>query len=67
MLSNGGIRQQAIRVFDQTFAITYAVEAISILVANGGVAGALISIVIDRRRESGGSGISGAQAHRFAS
>jgi putative ABC transport system permease protein len=53
MLSNGEIRQQAIRVFDQTFAITYAVEAISILVAIGGVAGALISIVMDRRREFG--------------
>jgi putative ABC transport system permease protein len=53
MLSNGEIRQQAIRVFDQTFAITYAVEAISILVAIGGVAGALISIVIDRKREFG--------------
>jgi putative ABC transport system permease protein len=53
MLSNGEIRRQAIRVFDQTFAITYAVEAISILVAIGGVAGALISIVIDRRREFG--------------
>ena len=53
MLSNGEIRRQAIRVFDQTFAITYAVEAISILVAIGGVAGALLSIVIDRRREFG--------------
>ena len=53
MLSNRQIRHQAIRVFDQTFAITYAVEAISILVAIGGVAGALISIVIDRRREFG--------------
>ncbi len=53
MLSNGEIRRQAIRVFDQTFAITYAVEAISILVAIGGVAGALISIVMDRRREFG--------------
>jgi putative ABC transport system permease protein len=53
MLSNGEIRKQAIRVFDQTFAITYAVEAISILVAIGGIAGALISIVMDRRREFG--------------
>jgi putative ABC transport system permease protein len=53
MLSNGEIRRQAIRVFDQTFAITYAVEAISILVAIGGVSGALISIVMDRRREFG--------------
>jgi putative ABC transport system permease protein len=53
MLSNGEIRRQAIRVFDQTFAITYAVEAISILVAIGGISGALISIVMDRRREIG--------------
>jgi putative ABC transport system permease protein len=53
MLSNGEIRRQATRVFDQTFAITYAVEAISILVAIGGVAGALFSIVLDRRREFG--------------
>jgi putative ABC transport system permease protein len=53
MLSNGEIRRQAIRVFDQTFAITYAVEAISILVAIGGVSSALLSIVMDRRREFG--------------
>jgi putative ABC transport system permease protein len=53
MLSNGEIRRQAIRVFDQTFAITYALEAISIMVAIGGIAGALISIVMDRKREFG--------------
>ena len=53
IFSNREIRLQGIRVFDQTFAITYAVEAISILVAIGGISGALISIVIDRRREFG--------------
>jgi putative ABC transport system permease protein len=53
ILSNGQIRRQAIRVFDQTFAITYALEAVSIVVAIGGIAGALMSIVIDRRREFG--------------
>ena len=53
ILSNREIRLQAIRVFDQTFAITYAVEAISIIVAIGGVSGALISIVMDRKREFG--------------
>jgi putative ABC transport system permease protein len=53
VLSNGEIRLQALRVFDQTFAITYAVKAISIVVAIGGISGALISIVIDRRREFG--------------
>jgi putative ABC transport system permease protein len=53
ILSNGEIRRAGIRVFDQTFAITYALEAVSILVAIGGVAGALIAMVIDRRREFG--------------
>lgn len=53
VFSNREIRRQGIRVFDQTFAITYALEAISILVAVGGIAGSLASIVIDRRREFG--------------
>jgi putative ABC transport system permease protein len=53
LFSNGEIRREGIRVFDQTFAITYALEAISILVAIGGIIGALISIVMDRRREFG--------------
>lgn len=53
IFSNGEIRRQGIRVFDQTFAITWALEAVAILVAVLGIAGALISIVIDRRREFG--------------
>jgi putative ABC transport system permease protein len=53
MFSNGEIRREGIRVFDQTFAITYALEAISIVVAIGGIAGALMSIAMDRRREFG--------------
>ena len=53
IFSNRDIRHEAIRIFDQTFAITYALEAIAILVAVMGVAGALMSIVIDRRREFG--------------
>jgi putative ABC transport system permease protein len=53
VLSNSEIRRQGIRVFDQTFAITYALEAISIFVAVAGIAGSLVSMVIDRRREFG--------------
>ena len=53
MFSNGEIRRQAVRIFDQTFAITYALEAIAVIVAVMGIAGALMSIVIDRRREFG--------------
>jgi putative ABC transport system permease protein len=68
IFSNGEIRRQGIRVFDQTFAITYALEAISILVAIGGIIGALISIVMDRRREFGVLrflGATGAQIRRL--
>lgn len=53
ILSNGEIRREGVRVFDQTFAITYALEAVAVIVAVMGIAGALISIVIDRRREFG--------------
>ena len=40
-------------VFDRTFAITYALEAVAVFVAVMGVAGALLALVIDRRREFG--------------
>jgi len=53
ILSNRELRVQGMRVFDQTFAITWALELVAILVAVLGIAGALISIVIDRRREFG--------------
>jgi len=53
IFSNRDIRREAIRIFDQTFAITYALEAVAVLVAVMGIAGALMSIVIDRRREFG--------------
>ena len=44
---------QGIRIFDRTFAITYALEAVALFVAIMGVAGALLALVIDRRREFG--------------
>lgn len=50
---NREIRAQAIRIFDRTFAITYALEAVAILVAVIGIAGALLAVVIDRKRELG--------------
>jgi putative ABC transport system permease protein len=42
-----------VRIFDRTFAITYALEAVAVLVAVMGIAGALLALVIDRRREIG--------------
>jgi putative ABC transport system permease protein len=53
IFSNANLRSEAIRIFDRTFAITYALEAVAIIVAVMGVAGALLALVIDRRRELG--------------
>jgi putative ABC transport system permease protein len=50
---NGTLRDQAIQVFDRTFAITYVLEALAVFVAVTGVGGALLALVIDRRREFG--------------
>ena len=47
------LRERALIVFDRTFTITYALEVIAILVAILGMAGALVALVIDRRREIG--------------
>jgi len=53
IFANNDLRKQAVQIFDRTFAITYALEAIAVFVAIMGVAGALLALVIDRRRELG--------------
>ena len=53
VFSNRDLRTEAVRIFDRTFAITYALEAVAVIVAVMGIAGALIALVIDRRRELG--------------
>jgi putative ABC transport system permease protein len=53
VMSNRTLREEAIAIFDRTFAITYALEAVAVFVAVVGVAGALLALVIDRRREFG--------------
>ena len=58
--SNRVLRREGIRVFDRTFAITYALEAVAVFVAIMGVGGALLALVIDRRREFGLLGFLGA-------
>lgn len=49
--SNRTLRNEVLRVFDSTFAITYALELIAIVVAMLGVAGTLLTLVLERRRE----------------
>jgi putative ABC transport system permease protein len=53
LFSNRDLRTEALRIFDRTFAITYALEAVAVVVAVMGIAGALLALVIDRRREIG--------------
>ncbi len=53
IFSDRDLRTEAIRIFDRTFAITYALEAVAVFVAVMGIAGALLALVIDRRRELG--------------
>ena len=45
------LRSEAIRTFDRTFTITYALEAIAMFVAILGMAEALLNLVYDRRSE----------------
>ena len=53
IFTNRNLRAEAIRIFDRTFAITYALELVAVIVAIIGIAGALLTVVIDRRRELG--------------
>ncbi|MEZ5420252.1 MAG: FtsX-like permease family protein [Vicinamibacterales bacterium] len=49
--TNRALRAEVLRIFDSTFAITYALELIAIAVAMLGVAGTLLTLVLERRRE----------------
>ncbi len=49
--TNRALREEVLRIFDSTFAITYALEVIAIVVAMLGVAGTLLTLVIERARE----------------
>lgn len=50
---NRALRREALEIFDRTFAITYALEGVAILVAMLGAANSLLALVLDRRREFG--------------
>jgi putative ABC transport system permease protein len=49
--TNRALRAEVLRIFDSTFAITYALELIAILVAVLGVAATLLTLVLERRRD----------------
>lgn len=51
--SNFGLRSRVLDVFDQTFAITYVLQFVAMIVAAMGVISSLMAIIFERRREIG--------------
>jgi putative ABC transport system permease protein len=53
MADASGIRALSLRTFDRTFAVTYAMEAVAVLVGLFGLSSSLGAVVLARRREFG--------------
>ena len=49
--TNASLRTEVLRIFDNTFAITYALEFIAVSVAILGVATTLLTLILDRKSE----------------
>ncbi len=49
--TNRTLRAEVLRIFDATFAVTWALQVIAIVVAILGVAATLLTLVLERRRE----------------
>ena len=49
--TNSSLRESVLRIFDATFAITYALEAIAVGVSMFGIAATLLALALERRRE----------------
>lgn len=59
--TNDNVRREAMRVFDSTFAITYALEVIAVVIAALGVVSTLITLIYERQREIAVLALSGAE------
>src|SRR5262249_5686401 len=62
---NQRLQQAVLRVFDRTFSITYALEAVALIVAALGIANALLAWVIERRRSLGSLRVLGASREQI--
>ncbi len=62
--TNATLRAAALALFDRTFAITYALDAIAVAVAVLGVFNTLVALVLERQREIGLLRVLGASAAR---
>jgi putative ABC transport system permease protein len=51
IVSNAELRREILEIFDRTFLLTYALEAIAVLIAVLGIVNTLVTSVLERRRE----------------
>jgi putative ABC transport system permease protein len=51
VFANADLKQQVLRVFDQTFQVTYALEAVALIVAILGITNTLSALILERRAE----------------
>ena len=63
--TNASLRRQVLEVFDSTFAITYALQGIAIVVSMFGVAATLLTLALERRRETAVLRLVGAERHHL--
>jgi putative ABC transport system permease protein len=49
--SNARLREESLRIFHQTFAVTYALEAIAVFIAVAGLGLALAGLLLERKEE----------------
>lgn len=49
--TNARLREESIRIFHQTFAVTYALEAIAVIIAVSGLGLALAGLLLERKNE----------------
>lgn len=66
--SNRELREGALEVFDRTFAITYALQILAVIVAFIGILSALLSLQLEHRREYGimrANGMTPGQLRKF--
>lgn len=62
IFTNAGLREEILRIFDGTFAITWALELIAIVVAMAGVAATMLTLILDRQEEIRLLRLAGAEA-----
>ena len=69
VFTNAHLRSEALRIFRQTFSVTYALEVIGVFVAVAGLGLALASLLLERRADLGtlrSLGMTGAQIARVS-